>query len=132
MSIKNLVPHDIGDCGSVQMMYAGSIAFDTEDASTGVELCTLPANIIVTKAVAVVGTAFNAGTTNVLTVGTNDDVNNLLGSSDVTEGTAGDYSKNTFLHLAAKTKVKAKFTQTGTAATAGAADIYLEVVRCPA
>lgn len=132
MKIKNLVPHDIGDCGSVQLMYAGSVSFDTEDVDKGVKLCTLPANIIVTKAVAVVDTAFDAGTTNVLTVGTNDDVDNLLGSSDVTEGTAGTYSKDGFVHLTAKTKVKAKFTQTGTAATSGTADVYLEVVRCPA
>ena len=100
MGIKNLVPHDIGDCGSVQLMYAGSIAFNTTGAATGVELCTLPANIIVTKAIAVVGTAFDAGTTNVLTVGTNDDVDNMLGSSDVTEGTAGAYSKNVFVNFA--------------------------------
>lgn len=124
-------PNDLGICGIEQLMYAGSVKFDTTGISSGAELCELPKNIIVTKAVAVVGTAFNAGTTNVLTVGTNDNIDNLLGSGDITEDTAAAYSANTFLELNSATKVKAKFTQTGTAATAGAADIYLFVVRIP-
>lgn len=124
-------PNDLGICGIEQLMYAGSVAFNTTGISSGVELCEVPKNTIITRAVAVVGTAFNAATTNVLTVGCNDDVDDLLGSSDVTEGTKGAYSKLTFKELSAKTKVKAKYTQTGTAATAGAADIYLFVVRIP-
>ena len=115
---------DLGTCNDVKMLYAGTVNFDDTDIDKGVELCELPAGIIVTKAVAKVNTAFNAATTNVLTVGANDDVNDLLGSDDVTEGTAGAYDE-------AK-KVKAKYTQSGTAATAGSADIYLFVVRIPA
>lgn len=126
-------PWDLGACGVEQMIYAGSVAFDTEDIDNGVELCELPDNIIVTKAAAVVTTAFDAGTTNVLTVGTNDDADNLLGSGDITEGTAGAYAGgNKFVKLGAGGKVNAKYTQTGTAATAGSADIYLFVVRIPA
>ena len=68
-------PMDLGVCGIEQMIYAGTVAFDTEDVDKGVELCELPAGIVVTKAVAVVTEAFDAGTTNVLTVGANDDVN---------------------------------------------------------
>ena len=130
MAIK-LRPHDIGDCGKVQMMYAGTVNFDDTDVDKGIELCALPMRTLVTKAVAVVTTAFNAGTTNVLTIGTNDDADNLLGSADGTEDTKGAYSKNVFEHSAEKATVKAKFTETGTAATAGSADIYLEIVRCP-
>jgi len=125
-------PWNLGACGVEQMIYAGSVAFDTEDIDKGVELCELPAGIIVTRAVAVVKTAFDAGTTNVLTVGSNDDVNDLLGSDDVTEGTAAAYVVNKFVQYATAKKIKAKYTQTGTAATAGAADIYLFVVRIPA
>lgn len=125
-------PWNLGACGVEQMLYAGSVAFDTEDVSDGVELCKLPAGIIVTKAVAVVKEAFNAGTTNVLTVGANDDINDILGTDDVTEGTAAAYSVNKFVQYDAEKTVKAKFTQTGTSATAGAADIYLFVVRIPA
>lgn len=126
-----VVPMNLGVCGVEQVMFAGSIAFDTEKASEGVVLTKLPANIIVTKAVAVVKTAFNAATTNVITVGTDDNIGNLLGSSDITGGTAGAYIKNTFAESKAATDVKAKYTQSGTAATAGEADIYLFVVRIP-
>lgn len=126
-----VVPMDLGVCGVEQLVFAGSIAFDTENASDGVVLTKLPANIVITRAVAVVNTAFNAATTNVLTVGTNDDVNDILGTSDITEGTAAVYNKQTFIEYNAKKTVKAKYTQTGTAATAGEADIYLFVVRIP-
>ena len=126
-------PWNLGACGVEQMIFAGSVNFDDEDINKGVKVCDLPDNIIVTKAVAVVTTAFNAGTTNVLTVGTNDDANNLLGSDDVTEGTAAAYAGgNKFVQLGTGGKVNAKYTQTGTDATAGAADIYLFVVRIPA
>ena len=124
--------NDLGVCGVEQLFYAGKIAFDTTGASTGVELCKLPEKAIITRAVAVVGTAFNAGTTNVLTIGTNDDCDNLMGSSDITEGTAGTYTKDTFVEAVKGAKLKAKYTQTGTAATAGAAKIYVFAVGVPA
>lgn len=123
--------YDLGKCGLENLFYAGTIEFDTTGASSGVALLAAPQNMIITKAVAVVTTAFNAATTNVLTVGTNSDVNDILGASDVTEGTKGAYIKNTFLEVAKGTKIKAKFTETGTAATAGAADIYLFAVGVP-
>lgn len=126
-------PWNLGACGVEQMIFAGSVNFDDEDIDKGIKVCDLPDNIIVTKAVAVVTEAFNAATTNVLTVGTNDDADNLLGSGDITEGTAAAYAGgNKFVHLGTGGKVNAKYTQTGTAATAGAADIYLFVVRIPA
>lgn len=123
---------DLGTCNDVKMLYAGTVNFDDTDIDKGVELCELPAGIVVTKAVAKVNAAFNAATTNVLTVGANDDVNDLLGSDDVTEGTAGAYIVNKFVQYDEAKKVKAKYTQSGTAATAGSADIYLFVVRIPA
>ena len=123
--------NDLGLCGIEQLFYAGQIAYNTTGASSGVELCKVPHDVVITRAVAVVKTAFNAGTTNVLTVGTNDDVDNLLGSSDVTEGTAGAYTKNTFVEAAKGSKIKAKFTETGTAASAGVAEIYIFAVGIP-
>lgn len=125
----NALPMDLGVCGVEQMFYAGKVNFNDTGVATGVKLCDLPANIVVTRAVAIVKTAFNAGTTNVLTVGANDDIDDILGSSDITEGTAGTYNKQTFAEYSKKKTVKAKFTQTGTAATAGSAEIYLFVVR---
>lgn len=123
--------YGIGKCGVENLFYAGSVSYDTIGAANGVELCALPHKAIITRAVAVVKTAFNAATTNVLTVGNNSAVNDILDSSDVTEGTAGVYSKDLFLELGAGEKIKVKYTQTGTAATAGAADIYLFAVGIP-
>ena len=45
---------------------------------------------------------------------------------------AAAYSANKFVKYTEAKKIKAKYTQTGTDATAGAADIYLFVVRIPA
>ena len=53
---------DLGVCGVEQVLHAGKVSFDTKDIANGVELVELPANIIITKAVAVVGKAFNAET----------------------------------------------------------------------
>lgn len=127
-----LNPYDMGICGVEQCMSAGSISFDTEGASTGVDLCQIPENIIITRAVALVDKAFNAATTNVLTVGTNDDVNDLLGSGKITAGTAGAYSADLFIKSGEEKTIKAKYTSTGTAATAGTAEVFLFFVRTPA
>lgn len=124
--------NDLGICGIEQVMYAGTIKYNTTGASTGVELCKLPHDCVVTRATAVVKTAFDAGTTNVLTVGTTTtNADELLGSGDITEGTAGTYIKQHFKEAAEKTKIIAKYTQTGTDATAGEAEIYLHVVGIP-
>ena len=126
-------PWDLGACGVEQMIYAGSVSYDDEGIDEGIVICDLPDNIIITKAAAVVTTAFNAGTTNVLTVGTNSGCDELLGSGDITEGTAAAYAGgNKFVKLGTGGTVNAKYTQTGTDASAGAADIYLFVVRIPA
>lgn len=122
---------DLGVCGVEQVLCAGAVKFDTKDADKGIVLAELPENIIMTKAVVVVNKAFNAATTNVITIGTNDAANDLLGSSDVTAGTANSYVKDMFKIFKEKTIIKVKYTQTGTKATAGEADIYLNVVRIP-
>ena len=122
---------DLGICSVEQLLYAGNVKFNTTGVDEGVTLCKMPEKAIVTRAVAVVKTAFNAGTTNVLTVGTNSDINNVLGTSDITEGTAGTYSVDKFLEVAKGAAIKAKFTQTGTDATAGEADIYLFAAGIP-
>ena len=122
---------DLGVCGVEQVLCAGAVKFDTKDADKGIVLAKLPENIIITKAVAVVNKAFNASTTNVITIGTNDAANDLLGSSDVTAGTVNSYVKDMFKIFKEKTIIKVKYTQTGAKATAGEADIYLNVVRIP-
>ena len=115
--------------GVEQMFYAGTVAFNTPGINSGVELCELPKNIIITRAVAVVNKAFNAGTSNVLTVGVNDAVNDLMGSGDIDESAAGVNIVHRFNQYGSGQIVKAKYAQTGNAATTGNADIYLFGVR---
>lgn len=123
--------NDLGVCGVSQAFYAGTVKFDTEGISEGVKICDIPEGLIFTKAVAKVKTAFNAATTNVLTVGFETDKNELLGTSDVTEGTAGIYTKELWVEGGSNNAIYAKYTQTGTAATTGEAEIYLMVVPAP-
>lgn len=96
--------------------------------TTGVVIGRLPANAQVTQALARVRTTFNAGTTNVLTVGTNAaNYDNILGTADIAEGSVG----NNIAPLAnlqevlSETDVFVKYTQTGTAATQGKAVIHI-------
>ena len=124
-----LYPRDLGDCGSVQMLSAGTVKFDTEEASAGIELYKLPANIIVVGAHVEVTTAFN-GTSPALSVGVNDEVDDIVKASDVTAVTVGAYSVKTFSRFNETKVVKAKLF--GSGVTEGEAEIYLEVVRCPA
>jgi hypothetical protein len=108
----------------------GRIKFDTANAATGIELGTLPAGSFVDGVTVHVITAFNAGTTNVLVVGTAADDDGFATSAGIAAGTAG--KKNSLDgaqsgdSLTADTPVVAKFTQTGTAATTGEASILLK------
>ena len=122
---------DMGVCGDLKAFYVGSVAFDTDNISSGIEIFEAESPMAIVMAAAVVTEAFNAATTNVLTVGSDSGVSNVLGASDITEGTKGAYGKANFITLAKGDKVKVKYTQTGTAATEGAADIYFVVTALP-
>ncbi len=125
-------PYNNGACGIEQALYAGEVSFNTQGIATGVSLVDIPANCIITRAVCKVKTVFNAETTNVLTIGTDAGVNDLLGASDITEGTLGAYQKQTWLETgAAKKTVKAKYTQSGNVATTGKAEVYVFFMRLP-
>lgn len=105
----------------------GSIAYNASGiatkASTGI---TLPKGAIVTRAAVRVTEAFNAGTSNVLTIGYSSDTDALMGSSDITEGTIGGYAVERMdAPLASASVVYAQFTQTGTAANKGKAEVYI-------
>lgn len=125
------VTADFAECGVEQLFYAGKVAYNTTGIANGVAVCKAPQKMIITRAVCVVGTAFDAGTTNVLVLGTADDDDAILAAADITEGTAGAYSKQTFVEVAKGDDIKAKYTQTGTDATAGAAEFYLFGVAIP-
>ena len=101
----------------------GTISYDVEDPYT-VEIGTIPAGAVVIGCIVDVITAFNAGTTNVLTVGTAADDDHYVAAGDVDESAAGgtlvaDKSEV----VSADTAVYAKYTQSGTAATAGKARV---------
>jgi hypothetical protein len=126
-----LNPYNLGACGVAQMFCAGTVKFDDANIGTGIKLCDIPKGTFITKAAAVVVTPFNAATTNVITVGYAADTDEILAGADITAGTAGTYSKEMFVLGKANDKIYVKYAQTGTAATAGEADIYLEVVTSP-
>jgi hypothetical protein len=107
------------------------VAFNTTGITTGIVIGTLPASAIVTRWVVHVTTAFNAATTNVLEVGTNSATfNDIAATASTVAGTAGvksgDAAGSTARgRFAADTPVRAIYTQTGTAATTGAAEIIV-------
>lgn len=73
-------------------------------------------------------TAFNAATTNVLTVGQNATANtDIVAASEVNEGIAGTtiVATGCGLAFASDTDIYVRYTQSGTAATAGAATILI-------
>lgn len=129
------VRHDLEVAGSINApnipkTVKGSIKYNTSGiatkASTGISL---PKGAIVTRVACNVTTAFNAGTTNVLTFGYSSDTDALMGSSDITEGTVGTYVKERMdAALTANSVVYAQYTSTGTSPTAGAADVYVTYI----
>jgi hypothetical protein len=104
------------------------VNYNDPGIASGVAIGRLPAGAQVTQALARVKTAFNAGTTNVLTVGTNAaSYDNILGAADIAEGAAGNSVAPTanLQEAAAEIDVVAKYTQTGTAASQGKAVIHI-------
>ena len=111
-----------GEFGATRLV-AATIPF----GSSTVDLDTLAAGDVVIKCWAQVVTAFNAGTTNVLTVGDGSTANKYLAAADVTEGTPGVYPTGGAGPFAAETAagtLRATYAQTGTAATTGSARVY--------
>lgn len=120
--------------GSIAGLISFAVAFNTANIATGVLLTTIqasPAKPVLLESFVEVITAFNAVTTNVLTLGTDAAAaNQILAAADITEGTPGFYPANAGLgrvRLTANTNIYVKFTQTGTAATTGAARVYLKM-----
>jgi len=109
------------------------IDFNTAASGTQVEIGRVPANAAVLRTVVSVTVAFNAATTNVLIVGTSGDDDALVAAAGVDETAVGVTSVAPatlagVLSTSAATTVFAKYTQTGTAATAGSAIVTVEYV----
>jgi hypothetical protein len=93
----------------------------------------LPAGAIITDTSVYVGTGFNAGTTNVLTVGLGASVNTIVASGQVTPGSTGLTNSivptgNALGPLASDLQVNVTYTQTGTAASAGQAIVMIKYI----
>lgn len=110
--------------------------FNLVGVGTGVKLCEVTPMTnntpILIEVMVEIETAFNAATTNVLTVyGIDQDSNTivLLAAADVTEGTVGFYPANAGLgkttFAGQNLTIYAAYTQTGTAATTGAARVHV-------
>lgn len=110
-----------------------TVNFNDTGIGTGIAFANpLPAGAIIhpLASTIVVRTAFNAGTTNNLLVGTSAGGNQLVATADSAAGVAG---VKTFAlatvgvnaRVANDTSIYVTYTQTGTAATAGVADIVI-------
>lgn len=104
------------------------VNYNDPGVANGIVIGRLPANAQILQTLVRIKTGFNAGTTNVLTVGTNPSTyDNLLGTTEIAEGSLGNYQtvNGNLLDFATETDVVVKYTQTGTAATAGRAIVHL-------
>ena len=117
--------------GSVSALLTFLAAFNTTDIAAGVKVATIRAdalNPVLLEFFAEVTVAFNAVTTNVLTVGSDITANQFLSAADITEGTLGFYpAAITRKRIVADTDIYLKYTQSGGVATTGSALIYLRV-----
>lgn len=111
-----------------------SITYSDTDISGGSTVKfrnSLPPNACVTDTFVKVKTAFNAATTNVVTVGSNSATSNdIVASADVNEASAIGFlvAGPGVLNTSTSLNVYVKYTQTGTPATTGAADIVVAYV----
>jgi hypothetical protein len=104
------------------------VNYNDPGIAAGVVVGRLPANAQITQALARVRTTFNAGTTNVLTVGTNaGSYDNIFGTADIAEGAVGNNAAPlaNLQEALSEADVLVKYIQTGTAATQGKAVIHI-------
>lgn len=116
-----------------------TVNFNDLGIDSGVQIGSIPLGACILRSNVIVKTAFNAATTNVLTVGVTATATELVGSADVTEGTpaiytgaaAGQGDVNTLAATGVSNGnvgIFAKYTQTGTAATTGQAIVVIEYI----
>lgn len=118
---------------SQQVHYLRRTVTYADTSGTQFEIGAIPAGSVVIGTTVCVTTAFNAGTTNVLIVGTSGDDDALVDASGVTEGSIGvarvaPATLGGLLSASASTVIYSKYTQSGTAATAGSAEVIVEYI----
>jgi hypothetical protein len=119
-------PEDVG-VGHIRR----TVTFGQSGITAGIPVGALEAGAVPLRAYAVIETAFNAGTTNVLVLGSAADDDGLVTTANAVAGTPGLKAGTGALigaPLAADTVFFAKYTQTGTAASAGKATFVVEFV----
>ena len=114
--------------GNVPAVREFTVNFNDAGIATGSALCKVFASVtkpVLLEITAQVVTAFNAVTTNVLTLGDSADsgIDNYLAAGDITEATPGFYPAGGVVRvrLEADSVITASYTQSGTAATTGKA-----------
>ena len=117
-------PYNADNAGDYNLASAEIRFSDTEQA-----IVDLPAGAVVTRVWAQILEAFNAGT-NDLTVGITGQVDRYMAAAHIDEGTVGvSAARGPFAAEGAAVTAKAFFAQTGAAATAGRARLFVEYVR---
>lgn len=118
--------------------YRVKVNYNDPNISTAQKFGRLPANAFISGIACHVTAAFNAGTTNVLTFGTTSAANELIDAATSTKSI--DESSATYQAITSATSLGvytdsdgehdlyAKYTQTGTAATAGSATCVFQYV----
>lgn len=107
------------------------VRFNSAGIATGIVMGQLPIGALIRSVTIAIETAFNAATTNVLTVGLSSETttfDDLVAAASVNEGAVGITTVNNAAvqPLASVQNVVVQYTQTGTAATAGVATILVE------
>lgn len=110
-----------------------SLAYNTTGAATGILVGTLPAGAMLTGWAVHVTTAFNAGSTNPIAIGTTGTGTDVVPAASITSGTAGVYGTKIIGsgargRLAADTAIYVNYIPTGTAASTGAAVVAIEYI----
>lgn len=119
-------PEDVG-VGHIRR----TVTFGQSGIPAGVPVGALEAGAVPLRAYAVIETAFNAGTTNVLVLGSAADDDGFVTAANAAAGATGLKAGTGALlgvPLAADTVFFAKYTQTGTPATTGKATFVVEFV----
>lgn len=106
-----------------------TIAYNTPGVATAdtVKVGTIPSGTTLLGCLVNITTAFNAATTNVIIVGNASDDDAYVAAGDVTEGSTGATLVTRAMgnKPSSDTTIYVQYDQTGTAATAGAADIII-------
>ena len=118
-------PYDQGNAGALSITEAEILFSDAQQ-----DVVDVPAGAVITRVWAEVLQAFNAGMTNVLTLGITGQVDRYMAAGDINEAAIGvSAARGPFAAEGAAVAVRAFYAQTGAAATAGRARLFVEYAR---